>query len=73
MNRIKVDEEIFAHVSKLISQNNTALYGLVTYKKHCLPQAGLLEIINFLHKNLAPPELNEYRLSYYRSEIYSTL
>lgn len=32
MNWIKVDEEIFDHVGKRISQGDTALYGRVTYK-----------------------------------------
>ena len=31
MNWIKVDEEIFDHVGKRISQTDTALYGRVTY------------------------------------------
>jgi dihydrofolate reductase len=31
MNWIKVDEEIFDHVGKRISQGDTALYGRVTY------------------------------------------
>ena len=32
MNWIKVDEEIFDHVGKRISEGNTALYGRVTYE-----------------------------------------
>lgn len=32
MNWIKVDEEIFDHVSKRISKGDTALYGRVTFK-----------------------------------------
>ena len=32
MNRIKVDEEIFDHVGKRISEDDTALYGQVTYQ-----------------------------------------
>jgi dihydrofolate reductase len=32
MNWIKVDEEIFDHVGKRISQGDTALYGRVTYQ-----------------------------------------
>jgi dihydrofolate reductase len=32
MNWIKVDEEIFDHVGKRISQTDTALYGRVTYE-----------------------------------------
>ena len=32
MNRIKVDEEIFDHVGKRISEGDTALYGRVTYQ-----------------------------------------
>lgn len=32
MNWIKVDEEIFDHVEKRISQTDTALYGRVTYE-----------------------------------------
>ncbi|HMU46333.1 MAG TPA: dihydrofolate reductase family protein [Chitinophagaceae bacterium] len=31
MNWIKIDDEIFAHVEKRISQGDTALYGRVTY------------------------------------------
>src|SRR3978361_877819 len=31
MNWIKVDEEIFDHVGKRISETNAALYGRVTY------------------------------------------
>ena len=32
MNWIKIDEEIFDHVGKRISQGDTALYGRVTYQ-----------------------------------------
>lgn len=32
MNRIKVDEGIFDHVGKRISEGDTALYGRVTYQ-----------------------------------------
>lgn len=32
MNWIKVDEEIFDHISKRISETDTALYGRVTYR-----------------------------------------
>ena len=32
MDWIKVDEEIFYHVGKRISEGDTALYGLVTYQ-----------------------------------------
>src|SRR5206468_13058393 len=32
MNWIKVDEEIFDHVGKRISEGDTALYGRVTYE-----------------------------------------
>lgn len=32
MNWIKVDQEIFDHVSKRISQGDTAMYGRVTFK-----------------------------------------
>ena len=32
MNWIKVDEEIFDHVGKRISQGDTALYGRITYE-----------------------------------------
>jgi len=32
MNWIKVDEEIFDHVGKRVSQTDTALYGRVTYE-----------------------------------------
>ncbi len=32
MNWIKVDEEIFSHIDKRISETNTALYGRVTYQ-----------------------------------------
>src|SRR6185369_1315949 len=32
MNWIKVDEEIFDHVGKRISEGDTALYGRVTYQ-----------------------------------------
>ena len=31
INWVKVDEEIFDHVGKRISQTDTALYGRVTY------------------------------------------
>jgi dihydrofolate reductase len=31
MNWIKVDEELFAHIGKRISQTGAALYGRVTY------------------------------------------
>jgi hypothetical protein len=31
MNWIKVDEEIFDHVGKRMSEGDTALYGRVTY------------------------------------------
>jgi hypothetical protein len=31
MNRIKVDEEIFDHVGKRISEGDAALYGRATY------------------------------------------
>ena len=42
MNWIKVDEEIFDHVGKRISQGNTALYGRVTYQmmENYWPTAG---------------------------------
>jgi hypothetical protein len=32
MNRIKVDEEIFDHIGKRISEDDTALYGRVPGK-----------------------------------------
>lgn len=42
MNWIKVDEEIFDHVGKRISQTDTALYGRVTYEmmQNYWPNAG---------------------------------
>src|ERR1051325_4421143 len=42
MNWIKVDEEIFDHVGKRISQTDTALYGRVTYEmmENYWPTAG---------------------------------
>ncbi len=42
MNWIKVDEEIFDHVGKRISETNTALYGRVTYEmmQNYWPEAG---------------------------------
>jgi dihydrofolate reductase len=42
MNWIKVDEEIFEHVGKRISQGDTALYGRVTYlmMENYWPTAG---------------------------------
>jgi len=42
MNWIKVDEEIFDHVGKRISQGDTALYGRVTYEmmENYWPTAG---------------------------------
>lgn len=42
MNWIKVDEEIFDHVGKRISQGDTALYGRVTYEmmENYWPGAG---------------------------------
>lgn len=42
INWIKVDEEIFDHVGKRISQTDTALYGRVTYEmmEGYWPQAG---------------------------------
>jgi dihydrofolate reductase len=42
MNWIKVDEEIFDHVGKRISETNTALYGRVTYEmmENYWPNAG---------------------------------
>jgi len=42
MNWIKVDEEIFDHVGKRISDTNTALYGRVTYAmmQNYWPNAG---------------------------------
>src|ERR671921_660893 len=42
MNWIKVDEEIFEHVGKRISQGDTALYGRVTYQmmENYWPTAG---------------------------------
>ena len=42
MNWIKVDEEIFDHVGKRISETDTALYGRVTYEmmQNYWPNAG---------------------------------
>jgi dihydrofolate reductase len=42
MNWIKVDEEIFDHVGKRISQTDTALYGRITYEmmENYWPDAG---------------------------------
>lgn len=42
MNWIKVDEEIFDHVGKRISETDTALYGRVTYEmmEGYWPEAG---------------------------------
>ncbi|HEV2833554.1 MAG TPA: dihydrofolate reductase family protein [Hanamia sp.] len=42
MDWIKVDEEIFDHVGKRISENDTALYGRVTYQmmENYWPTAG---------------------------------
>ena len=42
MNWIKVDEEIFDHVGKRISETDTALYGRVTYQmmEEYWPSAG---------------------------------
>src|SRR5476651_1922022 len=42
MNWIKVNEEIFDHVGKRISQTDTALYGRVTYQmmENYWPTAG---------------------------------
>ena len=42
MNWIKVDEEIFDHIGKRISQTDTALYGRVTYEmmESYWPNAG---------------------------------
>ena len=42
MNWIKVDEEIFDHVGKRISEGDTALYGRVTYQmmENYWPTAG---------------------------------
>lgn len=42
MNWIKVDEEIFDHVGKRISESDTALYGRVTYQmmENYWPAAG---------------------------------
>ncbi len=42
MNWIKVDEEIFDHVGKRISESDTALYGRVTYQmmENYWPTAG---------------------------------
>jgi len=42
MNWIKVDEEIFDHVGKRISETDTALYGRVTYQmmENYWPTAG---------------------------------
>ena len=42
MDWIKVDEEIFDHVGKLISEGDTALYGRVTYQmmENYWPTAG---------------------------------
>ena len=42
MNWIKVDEEIFDHVGKRISETDTALYGRVTYQmmENYWPEAG---------------------------------
>src|SRR3954449_35228 len=42
MNWIKVDEEIFDHVGKRISECDTALYGRVTYQmmENYWPTAG---------------------------------
>src|SRR4029078_1747279 len=42
MNWIKVDEEIFDHVGKRISQTDAALYGRVTYEmmENYWPNAG---------------------------------
>jgi dihydrofolate reductase len=42
MNWIKVDEEIFDHVGKRISETDTALYGRVTYQmmENYWPNAG---------------------------------
>jgi dihydrofolate reductase len=42
MNWIKVDEEIFDHVGKRISESDTALYGRVTYEmmENYWPKAG---------------------------------
>ncbi len=42
MNWIKVDEEIFDHVGKRISETETALYGRVTYQmmENYWPNAG---------------------------------
>jgi dihydrofolate reductase len=42
MNWIKVDEEIFDHVGKRISETDTALYGRVTYEmmENYWPNAG---------------------------------
>ncbi len=42
LNWVKVDEEIFSHVGKRISQTDTALYGRVTYQmmENYWPTAG---------------------------------
>jgi dihydrofolate reductase len=42
MNWIKVDEEIFDHVGKRISEGDTALYGRITYQmmENYWPAAG---------------------------------
>src|SRR5438552_12758968 len=42
MNWIKVDQEIFDHVGKRISETDTALYGRVTYEmmENYWPDAG---------------------------------
>ena len=42
MNWIKVDEEIFDHIGKRISETDTALYGRVTYEmmQNYWPNAG---------------------------------
>ena len=42
MNWIKVDEEIFDHIGKRISEGDTALYGRVTYQmmENYWPTAG---------------------------------
>src|SRR6478672_1044399 len=42
MNWIKVDEEIFDHIGKRISETDTALYGRVTYEmmENYWPNAG---------------------------------
>ena len=42
MNWIKVDEEIFDHIGRRISETDTALYGRVTYQmmENYWPTAG---------------------------------